>query len=494
MADILITGGFLISMNPTRQVIADGAVAIEKDRIIDVGTTQEITSRHQAPKVIDAKGKAILPGLIDAHSHAGHGLVKSMGGGTMDMERWKVVCEVGYSRASTPEFWRAEAQLSALERLRFGVTTGLFFLGGGMMIMRTDDPIYGDAHCDGVVEVGTRSIVGLGPNRPPFPVTYTNWNGDVPTDSQITYERQKATSETLLKRWHGSHGQRISIALLTAVLAPLEYNKLGAAEHDENARHVRGFHALSRDYGVLFTQDGHFGGTIMLAEELGILGPNSLLGQATNLSEEEIRLCAETETRIVHNPSSGWSNWQRCPVPEFIDAGVVVAMGSDASGPDRSKDMFRHMQACMHYHRTHKGEMSWMPPGKVLKMCTIDAARAVGMEKEIGSLEVGKKADIILVNLRRPHIYPNHMLEFHVICFANGNDVDTVIVDGRVALEDGKALFVNEDNILDTAQSEVEKMIARGKLEDYLSIPPKFWGHSRATPPKPHVIAVYPDK
>lgn len=479
MADILITGGVLIPVDPKRQILADGAVAIEKDRIVDVGPTEAVTARHQAPTVIDAKGKAILPGLIDVHSHAGHGLVKTMGGGDPDL--WADACEIAYSLASTPEFWHAEAQLAALERLRFGVTTGVSLFGGGNSIMRSDDPAYGDAHCEGVLGVGTRSVVAVGPTRPPFPRTYATWNGDVRNDRPVQFEQQRETCRTLLTRWDGAQGRRISIAMLTPTLAPEHRQALGEALFAEAVGHAREIYAIAREHDVLFTQDGHIKGSILMAEEIGILGPRTLLSHCIDLLEEEIQLCARTDTRIAHNPSAIRSIQGRCPATELIEAGVVVAIGSDGTAPDRSGDMFRHMQQCMHYHRTFFRDPTWLPPGKVLEMCTIDAARALGMEKEIGSLEIGKKADVTLVNLRRPHIYPAQMPEFHLIYFANGNDVDTVVVDGRIALQGGKALFVNEDSVLDAAQSEAEKLISRGNLDHYLHTPPTFWNHVRAT-------------
>ena len=161
-----------------------------------------------------------------------------------------------------------------------------------------------------------------------------------------------------------------------------------------------------RERGLVFTQDGHNKGSVDYAKELGILGPNALLSHSTDLTTEEIRIVADTGTSIAHNPSAIASILGRCPVPELLEAGANVCLGSDATAPDRSGDMFRHMQQCMHYHRTFFNDPSWLPPGKVLEMCTIDAAKALGMEKEIGSLEVGKKADIVLLDLRRPHLYP----------------------------------------------------------------------------------------
>ncbi|MCP8940757.1 amidohydrolase family protein [Alsobacter sp. SYSU M60028] len=479
MADILITGGVLIPVDPQRRILQDGAVAIAGDRILAVGPTAEVVAAHDAPTRIDARGKAVLPGLIDGHAHAGHGLIKTMGGGRSDL--WYKACESAYTVGSTPEFWHAEAQLAALERLRFGVTTGVSLLGGGDSVMRTDDPAYGNAHCGGVEAVGTRSVVAIGPTRPPHPRTYADWSGGERRDKAVDYDRQMQTCESLIARWHGSYGGRLHMALLTPTLRPEHRESMPAAELREAERQAREVHALAVARGLVFTQDGHGRGSVKMAHELGILGPETLLSHATDLTDEEIGLCAETGARIAHNPSAVASILGRCPVPELLEAGVLVCLGSDATAPDRSADMFRHMQQCMHYHRTHFRDPSWLPPGKVLEMCTIDAARALGLDSEIGSLEPGKKADVILVDLRRPHLYPANMPEFRVTYFANGNDVHTVLVDGRVVLADRRAITVDEDAILDAAQRSTEEMVDRLGLRDLLRTPATFWNHVRAT-------------
>jgi 5-methylthioadenosine/S-adenosylhomocysteine deaminase len=138
------------------------------------------------------------------------------------------------------------------------------------------------------------------------------------------------------------------------------------------------------------------------------------------------------------------------------------------------------MQQCMHYHKTFFRDPAVLPPGKALEMCTIDGARALGLEKEIGSLEIGKKADVVLVDMARPHLYPLHMPVFRLVCFANGNDVSTVIVDGRMLMEDRHVLSVDEGKVLDTAQREAEHMLDRGKFRALLAPQNTFWGHTRS--------------
>lgn len=478
MADILISGGIVVTVDPARRVIEDGAVAIEKDRIVAVGSRLEVAAAHPAKETIDGRGKIIIPGLVDGHAHAGHGLIKTMGGGRSDL--WYKACETAYTVASTPEFWHAEAQLAALERLRFGVTTGVSLLGGGDTIMRCDETAYGDAHMEGVLAVGTRSVVAVGSTRPPHPRTYARFENGVAVERPVTFEEQKATSEALMRRWHGANGKRTNVCFITPTLRAEHVNSLGQADLDRARAQALIMQGIARANGLVFTQDGHQKGSVVYAKELGVLGPNALLSHATGLTEDEIRIVADTGTHIAHNPSAVASIMARCPAPELMLAGANVCLGSDATAPDRSADMFRHMQQCMHYHRTFFHDPSWLPPGRVLEMCTIDGAKALGLDHEIGSLEVGKKADLVLVDYRRPHLYPANMPVFRLVYFANGNDVSTVIVDGRVCLRDRAAVFVNEDAILDAAQAETEAMLTRTGYASMLDTPATFWGHVKA--------------
>lgn len=478
MADILITHGTIVTIDPARRVIEDGAVAIAGDRIVAVGTTTEVSAAHRAATVIDATRKIVMPGFIDGHAHAGHGLIKTMGGGRSDL--WYQACETVYTVASTTEFWRAEARLAALERLRFGVTTGVSLLGGGDTIMRCDEPAYGDAHMAGVVEVGTRSVVAIGSTRPPHPRTYARIENGVAVPRPVSFEEQRATCETLMRRWHRQNGGRTNVAFITPTLRAEHVDTLGHADLERAREQARMMQAIARANGLIFTQDGHQKGSVAYANELGILGPNALLSHATGLTGDEIRIVAATGTHIAHNPSAVASILARCPVTELLTAGANVCLGSDATAPDRSGDMFRHMQQCMHYHRTFHHDPSWLPPGRVLEMCTIDGAKALGLDKEIGSLEVGKKADVVLVDLARAHLYPANMPLFRLVYFANGNDVSTVIVDGRVLMRDRVVLSVDESDVLDEAQRECELMLDRTGYRAMLETPATFWGHVRA--------------
>jgi cytosine/adenosine deaminase-related metal-dependent hydrolase len=434
MVDILILNGFIVTMDSQRKIIEDGGVAIEEDRIIDVDSSMELKSRYNANRTIDAGNMIVMPGLIDGHSHAGHGLIKGLGIHTRP-SMWGTVCGKVYAEGSTENFWYTEALLTALERLKFGVTCSVDYLGGGAMVMRVDDSVYGDRHCEAIQKVGIRELMAVGPRRPPFPSKYSRWDGDKRRDYLVSFEEQLKNCETLIRRWHGKGEGRVDIAVMFPAPQP-ERERISNSILQDLIEMSQATRAISKENNLIFTMDGANSGTIkLLHEDLDLLGPDALLTHALDLTSEEIKICKSTNTKIVHNVSSRTSCWGRCPVPELIDAGVTVILGSDATGPDTSHDMFRHMFHCMHYHRRFYQDTSYMPPGKVLEMTTIDSAKALGMEKEIGSLEPGKKADVILVDIFKPHLYPPNMVVDRITSYANGNDVDTVIVDGEILME-----------------------------------------------------------
>jgi 5-methylthioadenosine/S-adenosylhomocysteine deaminase len=474
--DLLIEHGTVITVDTQRRVIEDGAVAVKADRIVAVGTTAELRARYQAGKTINAHRKAVLPGLIDSHAHAGHGMLRTMGAG--DPGAWMDACAVIYTSASDEQFWRAESAMSSLERLKAGVTTGVSLFGGGDSIMRVDDPKYAKAHCDAVARAGTRSVVAVGPSRPSAPTRYVDWATEPPTSRDIDAATMLEVCKAIIDANHGRAEGRLNIAVTLPVFAPM-HEPDHALLRDQFHRQARDYFSLAKERGLTFTQDGHQAGTLALAHsELGLLGPTSFMSHCIDLTAEDIAVTRETNTRIVHNPSAIMSIRGRCPVPELIDAGVIVAIGSDGSAPDRGYDMFRHMSQCMHYHRRHFRDAGVLPHGKVLEMVTIDAARALSMDHEIGSLEAGKKADIILVDLFKPHLMPLNMPVYRVTCFANAADVCATIVNGRVLMENYRVLSVNQTEILEEVQEASERMLDRSGLRHLLDSPARLWGAS----------------
>lgn len=476
MTDILIHNVTAVTMDGERRVLKDASIAIKEDRVVAIEYGVIAQDEKNRAQVIDGKGMVAIPGLIDCHSHAGHGLIRSLGAG--NGSAWFNACAEIYARHSTVEFWHSEARLAQLERLKAGVTTALTLLGGGADVYRTDDPVFGDAHCEATVESGLRTILAVGPGQRPFPQKFCTIKGDTSQTHEISFERQLEVSEDLIQRWNDVRQRRTGICLIMPVYKADDMtNDSNARKEIEMMSHEMA--KLRAKYNVLFTQDGHRNGTIKTADDLGLLGPFALLSHSVDLTDEDITALKRTGSNVVHNPSAIMSVYGRCPAPELIGEGITVCLGSDAGAPDRGFDMFKHMTQCMHYHRRHFRDPSWMPPGKVLEMATIDAAKALGLDDEIGSIEIGKKADIVLVDMRKPHLYPANMPVTRLAHFANAADVDTVIVDGKIVLSHRVPENVNEEEILDSANRELALALERSGLQQLSVEPNDFWRVNR---------------
>jgi cytosine/adenosine deaminase-related metal-dependent hydrolase len=215
-------------------------------------------------------------------------------------------------------------------------------------------------------------------------------------------------------------------------------------------------------------------------EKLGLLGPNTILSHCTDLPARAIDIMRETGTSAGHQPRIYRVINHDCPVPEMIEAGIAVGLGTDTPATNAA-DLFLDMRAAMLLQRVRFRDTRILPPGKALEMATIDGARALGLEKEIGSIEVGKKADMITFDLRQPHLYPPDMIALRLVTNASGQDVNDVIVGGRVVMRDRRMTTVDEGAILNRAVDMYHQTIERGSLQDMTKLRDGFWKAARYT-------------
>jgi 5-methylthioadenosine/S-adenosylhomocysteine deaminase len=196
---------------------------------------------------------------------------------------------------------------------------------------------------------------------------------------------------------------------------------------------------------------------------IDFLGPEVLAAHCVWLTKHEIEVIKKRGVKPVHNPVSNMKTGSGvAPVPEMIKAGIPVALGTDGAASNNSLDMFNEMKFAALLSKVHKLDPTVVPAQAVLEMATIKGAIALGLQREIGSLEVGKKADIVLVDLKKPHLAPLHNVISHLVYSAVGSDVDTVIVDGEVLMQEGKVLSLNEDKVLEDVQKVSDDLLARG--------------------------------
>jgi 5-methylthioadenosine/S-adenosylhomocysteine deaminase len=239
--DLLIHCATILTVDPERRVIEAGWIAVDGNRIAAIGQGEPPVAK----RVIDRPGLIALPGLIDAHSHAGHGLVRAAGDGDGDL--WFKICEEVYSGVATPSFWRAEARLAQMERLLAGVTTAVSLLGGGADVMRTDTSEAGDAHTAATVESGLRTYMAVGPGRLPFPKLFG------PDHKPVSFDQQMEVCADLILRHDDIMNRRTGVALIFPVYADAHM-----VDHGQEIRDMAtAMRALQNRTGTLFTQDGH---------------------------------------------------------------------------------------------------------------------------------------------------------------------------------------------------------------------------------------------
>src|SRR5215212_526576 len=204
--DLLLAGGTVVTVDEQRRILDDGAVAVDGGRIVAVGPAAEIAAQYQAAETIDCRGKLVLPGLIDAHGHGGHSLIKTIGADTPSL--WMRIVTSIYFHFSTPEYWHADGLVSALERLRFGVTTGVSVMGS---MPRADDPRIGNSHAQAYSEVGVREVVCVGPSAPPWPHPVSYWDSGTREMRLVTFDEIMEGTEAVVQTWNHGADDRIRV-------------------------------------------------------------------------------------------------------------------------------------------------------------------------------------------------------------------------------------------------------------------------------------------
>lgn len=469
MIDALVHARLVVTMAPSPRTVENGAIAVHGGRILAVGPAAAIERDFpEARRRLGGDDFIALPGFVDGHSHAGHGLVRTLGAD--DFPVWREACRTIYMGGATIDFWQAEARLSALERIKAGVTTACAYLGGGDENNRSDSVDVALAYCSAFTEAGGRLILGIGPTRPPFPKTYTAFAGETSTPVIVDLDRQMATCRALLAVLPSD---RVRVALTTPTVNPLIH---GGPHFAELCAIAKAMKAMAREAGTQLMMDGQRAGTVAYAgRKLGVLDQATLVSHALDITPDEIALLADSGATVANNPFCGSSAWGRCPVPELLDAGASVIVCSDGLAPECGADMFRVMRACAHYHRGMLRDPHVLPPGRLMRMTTLDPARFFGLDGMLGSLERGKSADLALVDLRKPHLSPATMPLYQLAYHATGQDVHTVMVGGEVVVEGGVAARVDEAGVLHGARREAERMLDRTGLRRLLDTPASFW-------------------
>jgi len=427
-ADLIVAHGIVVTMNPERTIYQDGAVAVRGDSIVAVGPRAEIEAKYQASQVVDAHGGLVLPGFINGHTHVPMTLFRGLHDDvTLNDWLYKYIFPAEAKNVNE-DFVRWGTRLGAAEQIRSGVTTFV------------DMYYFEDVVAEETKAAGMRGVLGE---------TFI----DFPAPDNKSEAAMLAYTEKFLKKWQGD-------ALIQAAPAPHSIYTCSKKTLQDAAALARKYHApilihvaeMKKEWEDSEKQNGM--SPVQYLNEIGVLGPDVIAAHCIFVDATDRKLLAEKRTGCVHNPSSNMMIASGvAPVPEERAAGIAVGLGTDGpAGSNNDLDLMEEMDLAAKLAKITKMNPLALGAKDVVAMATIDGARAIHMEKEIGSLEVGKKADLALISLDEPNAVPMYDVYAQIAYSLKGSDVETVIIGGKVVMRDRKLLTLDEPKILEKAR------------------------------------------
>src|SRR6266849_5598 len=418
--DLIVTGGTVATMDGARAIYNVGAVVVKGDAIVAVGPRSELEARYAAAQTIDAKGKLVLPGFINGHTHVPMTLFRGIHDDvTLNDWLYKYIFPAEAKNVNE-EFVRWGTRLAAAEQIRGGVTTF------------ADMYYFEDAVAEETKAAGMRGV--LGETILDFPAPDNKSNA-----AMLEY------TEKFLKRWQGD-------PLIRAAVAPHSIYTCSQKTLQDSATLARKYSApilihvaeMKKELDDSRAQNGTT--PVQYLDKLGILGPDTVAAHCIYVDDTDRKILAQRNVGCVHNPSSNMMLASGvAPVIEERAAGVAVGLGTDGpAGSNNDLNLMEEMDLAAKLQKITRMDPRALGAKAVVEMATIEGARALHLEKEIGSLEAGKKADLILIGLDAPNAVAMYDVYAQLAYALKGSDVETVIVGGRVVMRDKKLLTLDE--------------------------------------------------
>jgi 5-methylthioadenosine/S-adenosylhomocysteine deaminase len=465
---LLLTNGYIVTVNPARDVIRNGWIRVENDKILGLGEMESL-DRDAFPadvEHIDLGGMVVIPGLINGHNHHWASLFKNTGEGLL-LEPWLDQITLPLMAQLGIEDLRVAAYLGALEQIRTGTTCSLNH------VVNTNDETTMEAIIQPALEVGIRQLVTKELRHTPTPA----FSAQYPARPHVRdFEEELALTEHLIDKWDGAGGIiHMGLALETGanwmlhnatsdkmILAGVQLAK------QRNLKITNHCSAGTPWLSIKEFQQATGGGDVDYLFKLGALVDNWVLVHSLHLKRSEIEHVACVGSSIISNPASNaYSCDGIAPLKTMFDLGVNVGLGSDGAYVNCSVDMVQQMKFCALIQNVQHYDPTLVSSERAIEMATINTAKALGIDHLVGSLEVGKKADMAIFNFKKAHItVPNRMVGALVFT-AHGTDVDTVIINGKVKLRGGELTeFTGEMDVLNEATARAHQAIVRAGLAE----------------------------
>jgi 5-methylthioadenosine/S-adenosylhomocysteine deaminase len=438
--DLIVRGDHIVSMDPAGTVIEDGAVAINEGLIIAIGSAADIEAEYSAVETLDGENRVVMPGLVNGHSHAAMTLLRGVADdlALMDwLQNYIFPAEVEFV---DPEFVRIGTELACWEMIRGGTTTFV------------DMYYFPDTIAEVVDSCGMRAMISA------TVIDQRSPDAENAGDSI-------AKGVGFVKRWQGRNSR------ISPIFGP-------HANYTMNAEQLAATRAAAMELGVPITihvsespfelqysQDTYGMPSIEMYESIGFFEGPTIAAHVVWPTKEEIPILAERKVGVIHNPTSNMKIASGiAPITEMLDAGVRVGLGTDGAASNNDLDMWEEMRLAALLQKVDRMDPEVMPATTVLGMATSGGATAIGLGDTIGSLEIGKRADLIQVAFEDVHHIPTFNVISHLVYVTDEQDVATVIVDGKVLMREREMLTIDTDRV--TAEATALAAQIQAALED----------------------------
>ena len=465
MTPLLLTGATVVTVDRDRRVLHDGAVLVDGDRIADVGATGELVDRHGSVEVLDCSGRVIIPGLVNTHTHLFQTLLKGLGD-DMVLKDW-FTCMTGPSAVElTAEDAYAAARHGSAEALLSGTTTIVDFM------YVHPRPELTDAVIRGLQETGIRALVGRGY------VTAGTESG-VPAPLIENVDDALADAQRLVGA-HNRPGARVQVGLAPAMIWTVDEETLRRTRELADGVHAPVMmHVSETDYEIEYSRQHYGVDDVEALERFGVLGPDLLAVHCVQCSPRDVAILAAHGVAVSHNPCSNlYLASGFAPVPEMLEAGIAVGLASDGPASNNNHNLIQAMKFAALMHKGYRRDATVMTAEQVVEMATLQGARAIGRDGDLGSIEVGKKADLVVLRMDNFCVTPMHNPVSALVYSAIGNEAETVLVDGRVVVSAGRLATVDEDEIRDESTRSARGLTQRAGTGDLAD---RAWTTARRT-------------
>ncbi len=435
---LVVSNGIVITVDGNRRIIPRGSVAIDGRDIVGVDTTEAIAAKYRGRDTIDAAGAVVMPGLINTHTHAPMVLFRGLADDLALMDWLQKYIFPAEAKTVSPEFVRAGTRLAALEMIESGTTT------------YADMYYFEEEIARATKAAGLRGVLGETIIQFPAPDAKT------PAESLARTEAfaKEFAADTLITPAVAPHALYTNTSeTLKACRALADRLRIPIIIH------------LAETKDEMKTSDEKYHATpTAFLDSLGFWGPRTLAAHAVHVTPTDIQILATRHVGVAHNPESNMKLASGiAPVEAMRKAGIAVGLGTDGAASNNDLDMFEAMRQAAFLHKLVAGDPRAIPAPVALEMATIEGARAMGMDKEIGSLEPGKRADLLVVSMASARQTPMYDPVSHIVYVTHGDDVRTTIVNGKVLMRNRQVLTLDRRQVLADARLFADKVRAAVK-------------------------------